>query len=817
LGYGGFGSVFLARKQSGRKVALKFACFDLLDQEDLEEAKSIWEREIECVLHLEDAAQQRQSSTTVYGTSSIVYFEDWFMGPKFACIVMNYADGGTLQHEIVHHRETEPYTERRIAWYALQLSGALAFAHEQGVAHHDVKSSNILIDRSSGGKLLLADWGSAVKAGEESLKMTKQYAAPELLAAVANDNFTGLEFDKIDAFGLGCILFELLCCQKQIDLMGDGDDVFGEYIVKYGVEAALSLPCISLPWLDEPSNSVQPDTRVGYTHALRGLVKTLLEPNPSCRWTPRELENPLRTDTHSPLLAHYLTAAKPAVPGTAVTVDNIQFGMFVQRGPHWNDGNADGGLGSIGAVVKLDPDAGFTEVAFPWRDASTERKPIVCRIGSQLKFELQVGPSSLKDFSGSTQFSRCNGICKSAAKETYKVGQLTSENWMVVSNKPDEQGIVVAPMQNIQIPSLPLAIPSPAALRSSPKDPLLTPGNWKHNTGFLVEVTKPEEKDQFVELFYAVQGGLDIRNYKIVSIQRVQVELLWTPYAQYRETLAVENWGIANEHYLFHGTGRLSPESLLLSTPADFYQKCAASTVSGDRDELHFSTSSRAVDRYAYGTNSVTRQLVISRVALGRVDDRHSNRDRPARPPSFEALEYHSVRCMTAIGLAYMVRNPFQCYPEYIITYNGTATTRRRVVRARRLGQPAIARLTRTPERPSQSHRPAKQRDRPHREGNCLSASTSQTTKLQSSTISTPPPVAAQGAAKTPESAASVVKECVVCQEREVSHILIPCGHPCLCKICATAKALSKLRHKCPECRATFREAIRFYGKVVEG
>lgn len=60
----------------------------------------------------------------------------------------------------------------------VKLCDALAFAHERGVAHHDVKSANILIDTLAGGKLLLADFGTALKPGEETVGFTKSYASP---------------------------------------------------------------------------------------------------------------------------------------------------------------------------------------------------------------------------------------------------------------------------------------------------------------------------------------------------------------------------------------------------------------------------------------------------------------------------------------------------------------------------------------------------------------------------------------------------------------------------------------------------------------
>ena len=51
----------------------------------------------------------------------------------------------------------------RNSHYKTKLCDALAFAHEKGVSHHDVKAANILIDASAGGKFLLADFGASLK------------------------------------------------------------------------------------------------------------------------------------------------------------------------------------------------------------------------------------------------------------------------------------------------------------------------------------------------------------------------------------------------------------------------------------------------------------------------------------------------------------------------------------------------------------------------------------------------------------------------------------------------------------------------------
>jgi hypothetical protein len=65
------------------------------------------------------------------------------------------------------------------------------------------------------------------------------------------------------------------------------------------------------------------------------------------------------------------------------------------------------------------------------------------------------------------------------------------------------------------------------------------------------------------------------------------------------------------------------------------------------------------------------------------------------------------------------------------------------------------------------------------------------------------------------EQVAPLAKVCVVCLERPVCRLLVPCGHPCLCQVCSTEQGLKKLRHKCPECRSAIRETVVFYGKVM--
>jgi len=65
------------------------------------------------------------------------------------------------------------------------------------------------------------------------------------------------------------------------------------------------------------------------------------------------------------------------------------------------------------------------------------------------------------------------------------------------------------------------------------------------------------------------------------------------------------------------------------------------------------------------------------------------------------------------------------------------------------------------------------------------------------------------------ESAKSETKLCVVCMERDVSRVMVPCGHPCLCNVCSTEHGLDKMHWRCPECRANVREVVKFYGRIL--
>jgi len=61
----------------------------------------------------------------------------------------------------------------------------------------------------------------------------------------------------------------------------------------------------------------------------------------------------------------------------------------------------------------------------------------------------------------------------------------------------------------------------------------------------------------------------------------------------------------------------------------------------------------------------------------------------------------------------------------------------------------------------------------------------------------------------------SPTKLCVICLDKEVSQVLVPCGHTCLCNDCGDLRGLLRIDLKCPECRCDIQQAVKVFGRIV--
>jgi alpha-tubulin suppressor-like RCC1 family protein/serine/threonine protein kinase len=187
---GGFGTVFRAQhRRLKRAVALKF-----LDPGLTHSAEAIarFEQEMESVGKLD--------STGIVRAHDAGEREGrWF-------IVMEHVDGEDLA---TLSRREGPLEPARACRIIREAALALAYAHERGLVHRDVKPSNIMLSHADGAVKVL-DFGLAVtvdSALSDYFSGTPDYAAPEQIA-------TPREVDaRADVFGLGATLFRLLTGQ----------------------------------------------------------------------------------------------------------------------------------------------------------------------------------------------------------------------------------------------------------------------------------------------------------------------------------------------------------------------------------------------------------------------------------------------------------------------------------------------------------------------------------------------------------------------------------------------------------------------------
>ncbi|PYI74325.1 MAG: serine/threonine protein kinase, partial [Verrucomicrobia bacterium] len=124
---------------------------------------------------------------------------------------MKFAENGTLSARIDNYRDKP----REAAALIAKLARAVAFAHEHGILHRDLKPGNVLFD--SAGKAFVSDFGLAKWLQREcdltqtlAILGTPYYMAPE--QATDSRGVTG----GADVYSLGAILYHLLAGRPPI-------------------------------------------------------------------------------------------------------------------------------------------------------------------------------------------------------------------------------------------------------------------------------------------------------------------------------------------------------------------------------------------------------------------------------------------------------------------------------------------------------------------------------------------------------------------------------------------------------------------------
>ncbi|MGI6754525.1 MAG: serine/threonine-protein kinase [Atopobiaceae bacterium] len=152
---------------------------------------------------LEEALTEARTSSML-SHPNIVTVYDFETDDTSSYLVMEYVDGLNLQ-ELLARVEGGVLTFDECAHVLDSVGGALAFAHENGVLHLDIKPANIMIDRN--GVVKLADFGMASLASaagfEGARGGTVGYMPPEQIMGDYVD-------ERTDIFSLAVVAWQSL-------------------------------------------------------------------------------------------------------------------------------------------------------------------------------------------------------------------------------------------------------------------------------------------------------------------------------------------------------------------------------------------------------------------------------------------------------------------------------------------------------------------------------------------------------------------------------------------------------------------------------
>lgn len=208
LGKGGMGEVYLASdSRLDRKVAIKFLSEEFSSDSD----------------KLNRFIREAKSASALNHPNILTVFEvGEFEGSNY--IVTEHIVGRTLNSVL----KSEPQTLSKTIDFAIQISSALAAAHDAGIIHRDIKSGNVMV--RDDGIVKLLDFGLAKltappqheEADLEAATIAQSATLPGMLLGTPSymspEQARGQTLDaRTDIFSFGILFYEMLTGRRPFD------------------------------------------------------------------------------------------------------------------------------------------------------------------------------------------------------------------------------------------------------------------------------------------------------------------------------------------------------------------------------------------------------------------------------------------------------------------------------------------------------------------------------------------------------------------------------------------------------------------------